>query len=124
MRANLFECFQRRLLWKLPFAALAGDEVDRFPNRQRGAKVEVDPTMTAGRAGNLLQAKRHVRLCPEIKLHIGMDRERVETFLADASPVTVGSHESFVNGKAGLFADGTLDRVQATFYFLLSDGDH
>ena len=80
--------------------------------------------MVAGRAGNLLQVKRHVRLCPEIKLHIGIDREGVEAFLADAPPVTVGSHGPFVNGKTGLFADGALDRAQAPFYFLLSDSDH
>lgn len=80
--------------------------------------------MVAGRAGNLLQVKRHVRLCSEIKLHIGMDGEGVEAFLADAPPVTVGPHESFINGKTGLFADGALDRVQTSFYFLLSDGDH
>ena len=80
--------------------------------------------MVAGRAGNRLQVKRHVRLCPEIKLHIGMDGEGIKALLADASPVTVGSHEPFVNGKAGLFADGAVDRVQAPFYFLLSDGDH
>ena len=67
--------------------------------------------MVAGCAGNLLQVKRHVRLCPEIKLHIGMDGEGVEAFLAEAPPVTVGSHEPFVNGKAGLFADGALDCV-------------
>jgi hypothetical protein len=53
-----------------------------------------------------------------------MDREGVEAFLADASPITVDSHEPFVDGEAGLFADGALDRVQAPFYFLLSDGDH
>ena len=80
--------------------------------------------MVAGRAGNLLQVKRHVRLCPDIKLHIGIDGEGVEAFFADAPPVTVGSHEPFVDGKAGLFADGALDRVQAPFYFLLSDSDH
>ena len=67
--------------------------------------------MVAGCAGNRLQVKRHVRLCPEIKLHIGMDGEGVEAFLAEAPPVTVGSHEPFVNGKAGLFADGALDCV-------------
>ena len=80
--------------------------------------------MVAGRAGNLLQVKRHVRLCPEIKLHIGIEGEGVEAFLADAPPVTVGSHGPFVNGKTGLFADGALDRVQTPFYFLLSDSDH
>jgi hypothetical protein len=53
-----------------------------------------------------------------------MDGEGVEAFLADAPPVTVGSHEPFVNGKAGLFTDGALDRIQAPFYFLLSDSDH
>ena len=80
--------------------------------------------MVAGRAGNLLQVKRHVRLCPDIKLHIGIDGEGVETFFADAPPVTIGSHGPFVNGKIGLFADGALDRAQTPFYFLLSDGDH
>ena len=53
-----------------------------------------------------------------------MDREGVEAFLADAPPVTVGSHEPFVDREVGLFADGALDSVQATFYLLLSDGDH
>lgn len=80
--------------------------------------------MVAGRAGNLLQVKRHVRLCPDIKLHIGIDGEGVEAFFADAPPVTIGSHEPFVDGKAGLFADGALDRAQTPFYFLLSDSDH
>ena len=53
-----------------------------------------------------------------------MDRKGVEAFLADAPPVAIGSHKPFVNGKAGLFANGALDRVQAPFYFLLSDRDH
>ena len=80
--------------------------------------------MVAGCAGNRLQVKWHVRLCPEIKLHISMDGKGIKAFLADATPVTIGSHEPFVDGKAGLFADGALDRAQTPFYFLLSDGDH
>lgn len=80
--------------------------------------------MVAGCAGNRLQVKWHVRLCPEIKLHISMDGKGIKAFLADATPVTIGSHEPFVDGKAGLFADGALDRGEAPFYFLLSDSDH
>ncbi len=53
-----------------------------------------------------------------------MDRKGVEALLADAPPIPVGPHEPFIDPKAGLFADGTLDRVQAPFYFLLSDSDH
>lgn len=80
--------------------------------------------MVAGRAGNLLQVKRHVRLCPEIKLHIGMDGEGVEALLADAPPVTVGPHESFINPEAGLFADSALHRTKTAFDFLLGECDH
>ena len=53
-----------------------------------------------------------------------MDREGIEALLADAPPVTIGSHEPFIDSEAGLFADGALDRVQPPFDFLLSDGDH
>ena len=80
--------------------------------------------MVAGRAGNLLQVKRHVRLCPEIKLHIGMDGEGVKALLADASPVTVGPHESFINTEAGLFADSALHRTETAFDFLLAESHH
>lgn len=53
-----------------------------------------------------------------------MDREGVEAFLADSPPVTIGSHEPFVDGEAGLFADGALDRIQAPLYLLLRKSDH
>ena len=75
--------------------------------------------MITRRAGNLFQAKRHVRLCPEIKLHVGMDREGVETLLADGPPVSVWPHKPFIDGEVGLFADGTGDRIQSPLYFLL-----
>lgn len=61
---------------------------------------------------------------PQVELHIGVHRKGVITFLADASPIPVGSHESLIDGEAGLFADGALDRIQASFYFLLGHGDH
>lgn len=80
--------------------------------------------MVACRAGNLLEPKRHIGLRPQIELHVGIDRERVKAFLADASPVPVRSHKSFIDGEVGLFADGALDRVQPTFYFLLSNSHH
>lgn len=51
---DLFEGFQRRFLRKLPFAALAGDEVDRFSDGQRSAEVEIDSAVVTGRARNLL----------------------------------------------------------------------
>lgn len=75
-------------------------------------------------AGNLFQTKRNVGLCPQVELHVGIDWKGVVTLFADASPVAVCSHEPFVDSKAGLFADGALDCVQATFDFLLSDGNH
>lgn len=53
-----------------------------------------------------------------------MDREGVEAFLADAPPVTIGSHEPFIDCEARLFADGARDRVQPPFNFLLSNSDH
>lgn len=80
--------------------------------------------MVARRAGNLFQPKRHIGLGAKVKFHVGMDREGVETLLADATPITVGSHEPFVDGEVGLFADGALDRVQAPFHFLLAERDH
>lgn len=53
-----------------------------------------------------------------------MDRKGVIAFLADTPPVTVRSHEPFIDSEAGLFADGAWDRVQATFHLLLGEGDH
>ena len=122
--AHLFKRFQRRFFRKLPLTALAGHEVIGISHGYCGSEVEVDPTMAAGCAGNLLQAKRHVWLCPEIKFHIGMDGEGVEAFLADAPPLTVGSHEPFIDGEVGLFADGTWDCVKPPFHFLLRESNH
>jgi len=78
----------------------------------------------AGRAGNLLESERHIGLCPKVKFHVGMHRKGVETLLADAPPVTIWPHKSFIDGEVGPFAYGALDRIQSTFYFLLRQGDH
>lgn len=75
--------------------------------------------MIAGRAGNLFQPKRHIGLRAKVKLHVGMYREGVEAFLADAAPVTVGPHKPFIDSEVGLFAHGALDRIQPPFHFLL-----
>ncbi len=80
--------------------------------------------MIARRAGNLFQSKRHIRLCPKVELHVGVHWKGVETFPADAAPVAVRSHKSFIDGKVGLFAHGALDRIQSSLYFLLRQGDH
>jgi hypothetical protein len=53
-----------------------------------------------------------------------MDREDVEALFADTAPFTVTAHESLVNGKTRLLADGTGNSAQPTFNFLLAYGDH
>lgn len=80
--------------------------------------------MITGGAGNLLESEGYIRLCSEIELHVRIDRKRVKAFLTDASPVTIGSHEPFIDGKTRLLADRAGDRVQPAFYFLLSECHH
>lgn len=80
--------------------------------------------MIACCAGNFLEPERHIRLCPDIKLHIGIDREGVKALLADTSPIAVSSHKPFIDGKTRLFADGAWDCVQPLFHFLLSERNH
>ena len=80
--------------------------------------------MVAGRAGDFLEPERHIGLGSGIELHIDIDRKGIEALLAETSPVPVSSLESLVDGKAGLFADGTGDRIQALFDFLLCEGNH
>jgi hypothetical protein len=108
----------------LSVTTLTRDEIIGIPHRECSSKIEIYSLMVTGRAGNLLQPERHIRLCPQIELHIGVDGKGVIAFLADAPPVTVCSHEPFVDSEAGLFADSAWDRVQATFHLLLGEGDH
>jgi hypothetical protein len=53
-----------------------------------------------------------------------MDRKGVEAFLADATPFTIGSHESLIDPKTRLLANGALHRTESAFNFLLSQDDH
>lgn len=80
--------------------------------------------MIARCTGNLFQSKRHIGLCAKVKLHIGMNREGVEAFLADATPVAVRPHKPFIDGEVGLFTHGALDRIQSLFHFPLRQGNH
>lgn len=80
--------------------------------------------MIAGRARDLLEPEWYIRLCPQIKLHVGIDWKCVKALLADAPPVAVSSHGSFINGKARLLTDGAWDCVQSPFHFLLRECDH
>ena len=80
--------------------------------------------MIAGGAGDLLEPEWHIWLCPQIKLHVGMDWKRIEALLADAPPVSVSSHRAFIDGKARLLTDRAWDRVQPPFHFLLRERDH
>ncbi len=124
MVVGLFKSLERRFLRELPFTAQARYEVVGIPHGQRGPKIEADALVIARRAGNLPQSKRHIGLGLQVKVHVGMDWKRVETFLADTPPLAVGSHKPFVKAEAGLFADGTLDCAKAPFHFLLREGDH
>jgi len=71
--------------------------------------------MVARRAGDLLESIGHVRLGAEIEFHIGVDREAVETLLADAPPFPVGFHESLIDPETAAFTDSALDRGQPVF---------
>ena len=103
-------------------ARLTGHKIKGLTDRQDNPEIKRHSLFFACGAGNGLQVVGNIRLRPLVKFHIGMDREGVEAFLADAPPVTVGSHEPFIDGEAGLFAHGALDRVQAPFDFLRSPG--
>jgi hypothetical protein len=104
----------------LSLATPAGYKVVGVSNGHRGPEIEADPLMIAGRAGNLSQSKGYIRLCLQIKIHVGVDRKGVEALPADAPPFPVGPHEPFIETEARLFTDGTLNRVEAPFHFLLS----
>lgn len=65
--------------------------------------------MITGGTGNLSQAIGHVRLGAEVEFHIGVDREAVETFLADAPPFAVFLHKPLIDPETGSFAHGALD---------------
>lgn len=80
--------------------------------------------MVTGGAGNLFQSIGHVRLCAQIELHVGMDRESVVAFFADAAPFTVRPLDSFIDPEAGLFANGAGYRAESPLHFLLTDRDH
>ena len=71
--------------------------------------------MVARRAGDLLESIGHVRLGAEIEFHIRVDREAVETLLADAPPFPVGFHESLIDPETAAFTDSALDRGQPRF---------
>lgn len=122
--AELFKGFQRRLFRELPLTGLAGHEIIGVSYGHRGSEIQDYPSMVTGGAGNLFQSVGHVRLCAQIKLHVGMDRKSVVAFLADAPPFTVRPHESFIDPEAGLFTNGAGYRAEAPFHFLLSDSDH
>ena len=51
----------------------------------------------------------------EIEFHIGVDREAVETFLADAPPFAIILHKPLIDSETAAFADGALDRGQPGF---------
>ncbi len=80
--------------------------------------------MVASRAGDFLEPQRDIGLRAQIELHVGIDRERIKTFLAETTPVTVCAHEPFVDGKTRLFTDGAGHRAQAPFHFLLGQRNH
>lgn len=122
--ADLFKRLQRGSLDKLSLTPLTCDKVVGIPYRHSGPKVEAHTPMITGGAGNLLESEGDIRLCANIELHVRVDRKRVKALLADASPVAVSPHESFINSKARLLADGTGDGVQPLFHFLLSQRDH
>lgn len=71
--------------------------------------------MVAGCAGDLLESIRHVRLGAEIEFHIGVDREAVETFLADAPPFAIILHKPLIDSETAAFADGALNRGKPGF---------
>jgi hypothetical protein len=122
--AELFKGFQRRLFRELPLTGLARHEIIGVAHRHRSSEIQTDPPMVTGGAGNLFQSIGHVRLCAQIKLHVGMDRKSVVAFLADAAPFTVVPHEPFIDSETGRFTNGAGYRAKTPFYFLLSDSDH
>jgi hypothetical protein len=56
--------------------------------------------MITGRARDLFQAIRNVRLGAQIKLHIRVDGKAVVAFFADATPFTIRLRKPLINSKA------------------------
>jgi hypothetical protein len=104
----------------LALAPTTGHKIVGFSHRHRRPKIKVDPLVIAGGTRDFLQSKRHIRLCLEIEIHIGVDWESIKTLFADPSPFPIASHEAFIDPKAGLLANRAGHGAKATLDFLLT----
>jgi hypothetical protein len=121
---ELFECLQRRLFGELPFAVAARDEIDRFPDRHGGSKIQADASVITGCTGDLFEMIGDVRLGAEIELHIGIDGKTVEALLTHPPPFAVRLHETLINAEARLLADGAFRGPQSLLDFLNGRSRH
>ncbi|HET9130012.1 MAG TPA: hypothetical protein VFO86_03630, partial [Terriglobia bacterium] len=93
-------------------ARFTGDEVKCLTDRKNNPKIERHSLLFALGAWNRLQVVGNIRLRPLVKLHIGMDRERVAAFHAACFPLAIRLHTATVNRKRIGFANRTADRAQ------------
>jgi len=105
-------------------ARLACDEIKRFPNGQDDSEIQIDAVLFALRTGNSLQHIRNVRLGTLIKLHVGMDGERIATLEAHPFAFAIGLHGTLVDAELVPLADGAPDGAETRFDLFDGDGCH
>lgn len=123
-KRELFEGFEGGLLGKLPLAVAARNEVDRFPDRHGGSKIQADASVITGCTGDLFEMIGDVRLGAEIELHIGIDGKTVKALPTHPPPFAVRLHETLINAEAGLLADSAFRGPQSLLDFLNGRSRH
>ena len=116
--ADLFKRFERRFLRELLPAALACDEVVGLPHGQDNPEIERDADLLALGTGNGFHQVGNIRLSALIEFHVSVDRETVETLLADTLPFTIGLDAARIDKKLAGLADGAADAAQTRLNLL------
>lgn len=87
-------------------AGSAADKVIGLPDGQDNPEFQIHSPRLALRTGNRAHGVGDIRLCPEVKLHIGVDRKVVPTFLADPFALSVSLKGAWIDPKLIGLADG------------------
>lgn len=115
---SLFESFQRRLLGKFGGASRAGHKINGLANRHRGPKIKLHAAMLACGTGDVLKPVGHVRLRPQIKIHVGIHRECVPAFQAHCPTFAVRLDGSAIDPEIIRLANSATHLLQAFLHFL------
>lgn len=121
---GLFKSFQGRTLGKLSVACAARHEIDCLSDRHRDAEVERYATMLTIWTRNFLEPVRNIRLCSQIKFHVGIYRKAVAAFEAHPTTFSVRLQSPSINAECIRLADRALYAGQALFYLFKLNKSH